>query len=131
MPDNWQIVNRPKRKPARPRHVYVSLNRRGEISLNAEAFSLIGQPASVTLLYDEVSKRIGIKYPVARDFYFFPVRRTGRGRRTFIVRAARLLKQFGVQVHATVVFKNITVDNLNGDPMLVLDLVKQREVTKG
>ncbi len=126
MSDNWQIVNQRPASVAKARRVYVSLNRRGEIALNAEAFKRIGQPASVTLLYDPVTKCIGVKHPVARDLYFFPVRRTGRGRRTFIVRAARLLKQFGIEVTTTVVFKNVAVETLNGNPMLVLEMGKAR-----
>lgn len=39
-----------------------------------------------------------------------------------IVRAARLLKQFGIKVERTLIFKNVETCRLNGDPMLVLIL---------
>ena len=126
MTADWRIVKQRPEKERKQRRVYVSLNRRGEFAFNAEAFRLIGQPASVTLLYDAPAKRFGIKYPVARDRNFFPVRRHGRARRTLIVRAARMLKQFGIEVERTVVFENVAVERLNGDPMLVLEMEKNK-----
>lgn len=101
---------------------YVSLNKRGEIAMNAEAFRQIKEPASVTLLYDAKRRSIGVKFPVSRDENFFPVRRYGRGRRMRIVRAARMLKQFKIEIERTLVFKDVEIDHLKGDPMLVLKL---------
>ena len=90
MHDDWTIAIKPR--PRRPggERVYVSINKRGEIAMNAEAFRRIGQPATVTLLYDDVHKRIGVKFPVPLDRNFFPVRRYGRGQQMRIVRAAKL-----------------------------------------
>ncbi|MFN0279889.1 MAG: hypothetical protein ACKVRN_15025 [Pyrinomonadaceae bacterium] len=122
MRDSWQIVRQRAEKRRKLARIYVSLNRRGEIAFNAEAFARIGRPASVTLLYEPASKRLGVKYPVALDRHFFPVRRYGRGKRTLIVRAARLLKQFGIEVERTLVFKNIAVENLGGNPMLIMNM---------
>ncbi len=90
--------------------------------MNAEAFRRIGNPASVTLLYDAARRRIGVKFPVPLDQNFFPVRPYGRDRRMRIVRAARLLKQFGIKVERTLIYKNVETENLNGNPMLVLKL---------
>src|SRR5476651_766561 len=109
MTDSWQIVRQRRRKAMKQPRIHVSLNRRGEIAMNAEAFKRIGQPASVTLLYDAKTRSIGVKYPVARDLHFFPARRYGRGRRMRIVRAARMLKQFGIEVDRTLVFNNVEV----------------------
>jgi hypothetical protein len=108
--------------------VYVSLNRRGEIAMNAEAFKRIGQPASVTLLYDANRRTIGVKYPVAMDRHFFPARGYGRGRRMRIVRAARLLKQFGIEVERTLVFADVGTATFDEARMLVLDLDNAREL---
>ena len=100
----------------------MSINKRGEIAMNAEAYQRIKSPASVTLLYDTDSRRIAIKYPVAPDQNFFPVRRYGRGRKMRIVRAARLLKQFGITVERTLIYKTPETQFLDGHPMLVLKL---------
>lgn len=122
MTDSWQIARHRSWKPRRPPRIYVSLNRRGEIAMNAEAFKAIGRPASVTLLYDAKTRRLGVKYPVPLDRHFFPVRRYGRGGKTLIVRAARLLKQFGIEVSTTRVFRDVTCVGYQGSPMLLLPL---------
>jgi hypothetical protein len=122
MTDSWQIVRqRPESKRTQPR-LYVSLNRRGEIAMNAKAFAAIGQPATVTLLYDPKTNSIGVKYPVAIDNHFFRVRRTGRGRKTLIVNAERMLKQFAIKVGATRVFRNVQCVRFEGQPMLLMSL---------
>jgi len=122
MQEDWRIAIKPR--PRRPggERVYVSINKRGEIAMNAEAFRRIGQPATVTLLYDATHKRIGLKFPVPADRNFFPVRRYGRGQQMRIVRAGRLLKQFNLKITQTLIYPHCPTINLNGHPMLVLDL---------
>ena len=122
MHNDWTIAIKPR--PRRPggERVYVSINKRGEIAMNAEADRRIGQPATVTLLYDDVHKRIGVKFPVPLDRNFFPVRRYGRNRQMRIVRAAKLLKQFGIKINQTLIYKHCPTQHLNGHPMLFLDL---------
>ncbi len=90
--------------------------------MNAEAFRRIGQPATVTLLFDATTRRIGVKFPVPLDRNFFPVRRYGRDQQMRIVRAARLLKQFNIKITQTLIYKHCPTLHLNGHPMLVLDL---------
>ena len=68
---------------------------------------------------------IGIKYPVTADGNFFPARRYGRGRRLRIVRAARAMKQFGIEVEETIRFENVRLASVYGEPTLVLDLDEQ------
>ena len=130
MSDSWQIVRQRSRKSRVQGRIYVSLNRRGEIAMNAEAFKRIGEPASVTLLYDEKTRVIGVKFPVVMDRHFFPARRYGRGRRMRIVRAARMLKQLGIEVAATLVFPNVEVRAFGKEPMLVLGLNTARIINR-
>ena len=127
--DSWQIARQRPGRKIKQRRIYVSLNRRGEIALNERAFREIGQPASVTLLYDVKTRTIGIKYPVVMDRHFFPARRYGRGRRMRIVRAARMLKQFGIEVDATLVFPNVEVKAYGREPMLVFSLEDGKKVS--
>ncbi len=130
MTDSWKIVRqRPEKKQKQPR-LYVSLNRRGEIAMNANAFRAIGRPASVTLLYDPKTNRIGIKSPVAVDIHFFPVRRMGRGKKTLVVRAERLIKQFGIKVTAIRVFRDVRCVRFEGSPMLLLSLDEAASVAR-
>lgn len=71
---------------------------------------------------------IGVKFPVAVDRHFFPARRYGRGRRMRIVRAAKMLKQFGIEVTRTLVFPHVHVRKFRNEPMLVLELNRAREL---
>lgn len=120
---SWQVARKRPGRKVKQERVYVSLNKRGEIAMNEQAFRAIGQPASVTLLYDTDARLLGVKYPVAIDRHFFTARRYGRGRKMRIVRAARLLKQIGITVGRTLVFENVSVEAFKpGEPMLVLDL---------
>ena len=74
------------------------------------------------VLYDPKTNRIGVKSPVVLDRHFFRVRRTGRGRKTLIINAARLLKQFAIKVDATRVFRNVQCVRFEGQPMLLMSL---------
>ena len=124
MSAGWKIATQWRRRAVigAASRAYVSINKRGEIAMNAEAFRWIRSPANVTLLYDEDSRCIGVKFPVAADRNFFPVRNYGRDGKMRIVRAARLLKQFGIKVERTLTYKNPETQFLDGDPMLVLNL---------
>jgi hypothetical protein len=100
--------------------------------MNAAAFHAIGEPANVALFYRPSGGEcgmqkapmgtIGVKFPVWQDREFFPVRQYGRGQKMRIVRAWRLFKQFDLRLDRTLVFKNVEVTLLDGQPMLVLDL---------
>ena len=123
----WEIAENERTRGGRRKRrargsAYVSLNRRGEIAMNAEAYRRIKQPASVTLLFDRDARAIGIKYPVSRDRQFFPTRRYGRGRRMRIVRAARALKQFGIEVSETLRFEQPAFVWIAGEPAIILYL---------
>ena len=127
MKSGWQICEERRAKPKRPPRVYVSLNRRGEIAMNAAAFSLIKKPASVTLMFDEAGRRIGVKYPVPKDRNFFKVRKYGRDGKMSVVRAGRVLKERGVEIERLIVFKEPKIELINGDPMIVLELERREE----
>ncbi len=76
----------------------------------------------MTLMYDAERRCVAVKSPVREDANFFRVKRYGRGRRMRIVRAARMLKQFGIEVERTLVFCNTQLDEYRGSPMLLLPL---------
>jgi hypothetical protein len=122
MNSEWQTVKarRRKRRGMGPRPPYVSINRRGEIAMNAAAFKAIGEPWNVALYYQPGF--VGVKFPVWQDREFFRVRRYGRGRKMRIVSASRLLKQFGLQLDHILKFHNTPVVIYRNEPMLLLDL---------
>jgi hypothetical protein len=101
--------------------LYVSINRLGDIAMSAEAFDRLGETWNVALLYDRERQRIGVKFPIMGDKRFFALRPYGRGGRGRVVRAARLMKEFGIVVERTMRFRGVEV--VGGKvPMLVLDL---------
>jgi hypothetical protein len=98
MDDGWVIVEgRPVPVVVGPRY-RVTVNSRGEIYFNEAVWAAIGRPANVTLLFDPAGRRLAIKFPVPADRHFHRVRRCGRNKKTLIVRAARMLKQFNMTV---------------------------------
>jgi hypothetical protein len=106
--------------------LYVSLNRRGYIVFNRRTHERLGSARAVHLLFDRVNSRIGVR-PAAQDARdAFPVRKYGRhgGR---LIRARRLVKEFGLTVEETLHFQNAEIDE-NG--LLVLDLRDARIVGK-
>ncbi len=106
--------------------MYVSLNRRGEIALNAQAFKAIGSPWNVTLMYDAVTRCIAVKSPSSEQN--FPVGAYGRDKKMKVVRARKLLIQFGIKVERTLVFREIREEIHGREPMLVLDLNSAEEL---
>ncbi|MFT3744674.1 MAG: hypothetical protein QM785_10340 [Pyrinomonadaceae bacterium] len=126
----WEIAQARPLPRGKPVRLYVSLNRRGEFVINPAAWLGMGDPANVTLLYYEEQALIGIKYPVPLDRNFFRVRRYGRGKRQRIVRAQRMMTQFGISVNRTIVFTNIKKVTYNEEPMLLLDLKTVRKIDK-
>jgi len=123
----WKVTTERPRRRQKAVRVYVSLNKRGEIVMNEPAWKFIRDPASVTLLFYPEKNYIGVKYPLAIDLHFFMLRRYGRGRRNRIVRARRLLKQFGIEIDKTIIFNSVQMVNYEGSPMLLLDLGDTRK----
>lgn len=97
---------------------YVTMNKRGYIVMSRKTYQNIKEPAAVHLYFDKVNSRIGIKPtdPRTRDAY--PVAKQGRhgGR---LIRAFRLMTEFGIEVPGTLKFQDIAQNN---DNILILDL---------
>ncbi|HMT06444.1 MAG TPA: hypothetical protein PKA82_00465 [Pyrinomonadaceae bacterium] len=98
--------------------VYVTLNREGWIVMNKQAFKKVGAPEAFTILFDDVNNRIGLKptYKSMRNAY--PVGPAGRhgGK---VVRAFRLLTEYGIDLPETIQFQDVEIDN---DGIMILDL---------
>ena len=97
----------------------VTVNRRGEIYFNQEVFRVIGRPANVTLLFAPATMSLAIKFPVPADRHFHRVRRCGRGKKTLVVRAARMFSQFNTDISETIRLWNLRVEMLGGVKMVV------------
>ena len=108
----------PRGDAARWSGMYVTLNPVGKLALSRTTHERLGAPAAVLIMYDPMNARLGLRPvgPEVRNAY--PVRKYGRcgGR---IIRAYRLLTEFGIQPAETIEFQQPKIDN---DGQLILDL---------
>lgn len=97
---------------------YVTIQRRGVISLNAAAYQALGSPSAVELLYDPNEKIVGLRPTGANSEHAYPVRSTASKREsTFMVSGTAFTKYYGIDT-ATSVRRRAYVDG----GILCLDL---------
>ena len=98
--------------------IHVTLNREGWIVMNRATFRRMGEPAAFLVMFDKTNSRIALKPTGATMKNAYPAGpRGGYGGR--IVRAHRLLTEFGIKVPETLEFKDAEIDL---DGQLILDL---------
>jgi hypothetical protein len=98
--------------------MYVTLNPAGKLALSRTTHERFGAPEAVLVMYDPMNARLGLR-PVEREEQnAYPLRKYGRngGR---VIRAYRLLTEFGIKPQETVEFEQPKID---GDGQLILDL---------
>jgi hypothetical protein len=102
--------------------IYVTLNAKGYIVLGKTAYQRLGEPKAFLLLYDGTNNRIGLKPTAAGIRNAFPAAKSGRhgGR---LIRALRLLNEFGIDVKETLQFPDAEIDH---DGVLILDMRSAR-----
>ena len=122
----WSIIPRGDVHPSDTR-VYVTMNRRGEIVLNGTAYRRMGEPAAFLVMFDKTNSRIALKPTGATMKNAYPAGPRGRygGR---VVRAHRLLTEFGIKVPETLEFKDAEIDL---DGQLILDLRTAKVSARG
>ena len=98
--------------------VYVTMNRKGEIMMNKVAYKRVGEPTAFLIYYNRPNSMIALKPTAAAIKNAYPVRNSGR-RGGRVVRAFRLLTEFGLKLPDTVEFQDVEIDR---DGQLVLDL---------
>ena len=97
---------------------YVTMNRRGYIVFSRKTYERLGEPKAFHLLFDAVNNRIGLQPTEPGISNAYPVAKYGKhgGR---LVRAWRLMEEFGIELPGTIQFESADVDQ---DGILVLDL---------
>lgn len=113
----WSILPRGDVHPTHSR-VYVTMNRRGEIAMNGLTHNRLGAPAAFLIMFDKTNSRIALKPTGATMKNAYPARKYGR-RGGRIIRAYRLLTEFGIVLPDTIEFKDAEIDP---DTQLILDL---------
>jgi len=117
MKTSWQKCLKPEAAQKRRPKICISLNRRGDIALNAAAWNALGRCWCVVLLFDAAARRIGLQPVNPGEANAFTLRRT-RSLGAKVIRAARLMKQFGIEIAETIRFPAPEVEGR----VLVLDL---------
>ncbi len=75
---------------------FVTVQRRGTMSLNRAAYDLMGSPEAVTLLYDPEEKLIGFKPTAIESPRAFPVRVQGANASTYVVAGQAFSGHYGI-----------------------------------
>ncbi len=112
----WNVL--PRGDAARWSGMYVTMNSIGKIALSRTTHERFGSPAAVLIMYDPMRSLLALRPAALEEQNAYPLRRYGtcRGR---IIRAYRLVTEFGIQPAETIEFIQPKIDN---DGQLVLDL---------
>ena len=98
--------------------LYVTINRIGSIVMNRVTYQRLGEPAAFHVMFDKVNSRIGLKpTSLSMKHAYRPCTQGRRGAK--VVRANRLLKEYGVKIPDTLEFQDVEIDP---DGMLIVDL---------
>ena len=117
---SWKVL--PRGDAARWSGMYVTLNPIGKIALSRTTHQRLGSPEAVLIAYDVLNLKLALR-PAALDTpNAYPIRKYGTcsGR---IIRAYRLISEFGIRPRETVEFETPVID---GEGHLILDLQKLR-----
>jgi hypothetical protein len=102
--------------------LYVSMNRTGSIMMSRVTHERIGSPEAVLVMFDGISSRLALKPARIGERNAYPVRKYGR-RGGRIIRAFRLLTEFGIKLADTIEFLEPKIDD---EGRIVLNLKEIR-----
>lgn len=107
--------------------LYVTMNKRGFLVMSRLTYQRMGEPKALVLLFDAANNRIGLKpaQPSTRNAYHIGPSGSHGGK---MVRAYRLMQEFGIVVPETIRFQDPEIDQ---DGILVLDLRTARVSPRG
>lgn len=92
--DDFEVFDRSS--APKPTHPFVTVQRRGLLSLNQAACDLLGAPTAVQLLYSRARNVIGIRAGDPGDPRSYPVRVQGERGRTYLVAGAAFTQHYGI-----------------------------------
>lgn len=85
--------------PAFASDPYITIQKRGVISLNRAAFGALGAPQAVELLYDRTARVVGLRAADPRADDAYQVRATAPGG-PFVISAIAFTKHYGIDTSA-------------------------------
>ncbi len=119
MKANWEKCSGPRSRQEPGPKVCISLNRAGDITLNAAAFYLMANITHAALYYDREKQLIGIHFCYGDDPDILYLYKRKDKKFPRVLRARRLLKQFGIEITETIRFLPPTREK---DDLFILDL---------
>ncbi len=75
---------------------YLTIQKRGIISLNQAAFLALGSPETVELLFDAHQRILGLRAVDAMIEHAYPVRRVGIGATSYVIAARAFTKHYRI-----------------------------------
>jgi hypothetical protein len=106
---------------------FVTLQRRGPMSLNMAAYELLGKPEAAALLFDRENQLIGIRNVPPTEPYAFPVRPQGRkGEKpsNYVMSTQAFTKYYGIDTSIAMRYPVEMQDDI-----MVIDLGRGVEAT--
>ncbi len=100
--------------------LYVTMNPKGSIVISRTTHERLGSPPAFIIMFDRFNHRLGLKPAQIGEPNAYPARTYGR-RGAKIIRAYRLLTEFGIHPPDLIEFERPQIDP---DGLLVLDLRK-------
>lgn len=101
--------------------LYVTLSPQGSIVISRSTHEKMGSPSGYIILFDPLKHRLGLKAESTNNPNAYPARKSGRSGAK-IIRAHRLIREFGVQPPDTLEFPEAKIV----DGVLILDLQTAR-----
>jgi hypothetical protein len=100
---------------------YVTIQKRGTLSLNSAAYEALDSPDAVELLYDRATHRVGIRKVSPEVEHAYQVRPNGTKARSFLVAGSAFTQYYGIE---TGVARRWPAEGTDGEAMIVIDLRK-------
>ncbi len=99
---------------------FVTIQRKGPLSLNRAAHEAMGEPETAELLFDREARKVGIKPVEPTNPRGFPVRPQGKNGSTFMIAGQSFTRHYGIDTsvarrYAAVKEGDMLVIDLNAD----------------
>jgi hypothetical protein len=75
---------------------YITIQRRGTLSINRPAYDVLGAPEAVELLYDPERRIVGLRAVDAMAEHAYPVRGAGKSATSFLIAGTAFTKYYGI-----------------------------------
>lgn len=102
--------------------LYVTMNAKGTLVMSRIAHERLGSPEAFLIMWNRFDQKLALKPADKHEKNAYPARKYGR-RGAKVVRAFRLLTEFGIRPPDTIEFENPKIDV---EGRLILDLRKIR-----